>query len=190
MHTCALTASGAVKCWGHGGYGQLGNGSYTHANVPVDVTGLASGVIAITASHGNSCALTTGGGVKCWGYNITGQLGLGSSGGSAAVPVDVMGLANGVIAISADGFHSCALTTLGGVKCWGYNAYGQLGSGSNTDAYVPVEVTGLASGVIAISADRFHSCALTTGGGPSVGATTRPANWVTAQPQTLTFRST
>ena len=59
---------------------------------------------------------------------------------------------------------SCALSSSGGVVCWGSNAYGQLGDGTTTDRLTPVQVSGLASGVRAIGAGAYHTCALLTGG--------------------------
>jgi len=89
-HSCAVLSSGAVKCWGDNGYGQLGDGSNTDSNVPVDVVGI-SDAISISAGWEHTCAVLSSGAVKCWGDNGYGQLGDGSNTDSA-VPVDVVGI--------------------------------------------------------------------------------------------------
>jgi alpha-tubulin suppressor-like RCC1 family protein len=160
-HTCALTDAGGVTCWGSNAEGQLGNGSSadTHAPGVVDVSGLERGVSAIAAGGFHSCALTSAGGVKCWGSNEYGQLGDATT-TSSAVPVDVAALASGVAEISVGWAHTCASMTTGGVKCWGHNAFGGLGDGTRTDSSTPVAVSGLSSGVTAIAAGGLHTCAL------------------------------
>ena len=163
-HNCVLK-SGGVKCWGWNFYGQLGNGSNTDSNVPVDVSDLTSGISAISAGYYHSCAVTTGGAVKCWGKNDNGQLGNGNNNNSN-VPVNVSGLDSiSISEISAGNAHTCALTSGGGVKCWGFNRYGQLGNGTTQDSYTPVDVSNLSSDVQAISTGGYHTCALTTSGG-------------------------
>jgi len=167
-HTCAVTTAGGAKCWGNNAEGELGDGSTANSPVPVDVTGLSSGVAAISAGYDYTCAVTTGGGAKCWGYNGWGRLGDGTETNNSTTPVDVSGLSSGVASISAGGGHTCAVTTGGCAKCWGYNGEeGQLGIGSTSPAYstTPVDVSGLSSGVAEISAGGEHTCALTTGGG-------------------------
>ncbi len=164
FHTCALTNAGAVKCWGYGGLGVLGDGTTTSRWTPVDVVGLSTGVIAISTRSDHTCALTSGGGVKCWGVNHDGQLGDGTT-TARFMPVDVSGLSSGVIAISAGGLHTCALTSGGSVKCWGGNGDGALGDGTTTSRPTPVDVSGLGSSVIAITTGYAHTCALIIGGG-------------------------
>ncbi|RLT45300.1 MAG: alpha/beta fold hydrolase [Chloroflexi bacterium] len=166
-HTCALSTTGRVKCWGDNRIGQLGDGSTTNKATPVDVVGLGSGVAAIAAGRWHTCTLSTAGGVKCWGDNDSGQLGDGST-THKTTPVEVVGLGSGVAAIAASagsGWHTCALTTAGGVKCWGWNIYGQLGDGTTGSTSTPVNVVGLGSGVTAIAVGGQYTCALTTMGG-------------------------
>jgi hypothetical protein len=167
-HTCAVTTTGGVKCWGSTGIGQLGDGTFGSHTTPVDVcaTGatapcspandnLLAGVSAVAAGFAHTCALTTTGGVKCWGYNALGQLGDGM-GTDRSTPVDVCAtgatapcspandnLLTGVSAVAAGQVHTCALTTAGGVKCWGFNGSGPLGDGTNDSHSTPVDVVGL-----------------------------------------------
>ena len=128
-HSCALTASGGVRCWGHNVYGQLGNGTTTDRSVAADVTGLTGGIVAFAGGSEHSCALTTSGAVKCWGLNSDGQLGDGSY-YTRRIPAGVSGLGSGINGIAAGNWHSCALTAGGGVKCWGAKESGILGDGT------------------------------------------------------------
>ena len=163
-HMCALTPGGGVKCWGGNESGQVGDGTTARPNLPADVVGLSSGVVAISASGaGHSCAVSSGGSLKCWGRNSFGQVGDGT-GIDRLVPVNVTGLSSGIVAVANGGNHTCALTASGGVKCWGWNHVGQLGDGSFTTRTTPVDVVGLSSGVTAIVASYFHTCALTSAG--------------------------
>lgn len=161
-HTCAV-ANGGARCWGYNYFGQVGNGTDTDRDLPTPVSGLGSGVTSIVAGSLHSCALTSAGGVRCWGQNGFGQLGDGTD-TNRLTPVNVSGLSGGVQAIAAGGRHTCALTTTGGVKCWGDNEDGQLGDGTMTGRLTPVDVVGLGSGVQAISAGGSHTCALLSGG--------------------------
>ncbi|MBX7185157.1 MAG: hypothetical protein K1Y01_08455 [Vicinamibacteria bacterium] len=169
-HTCALTLSGAVKCWGRNSNGQLGDGTNIDRTSPVDVLGLSSGAIGIAAGLDHTCALTTGGGAKCWGNNSSGALGDGTN-VSGNSPADVSGLSAGLIRLSAANGRTCALTVAGGVKCWGRNTDGQLGDGTTTNRTLPVAPLEMRSGVVSVSAGKSHTCiGMREGGLRCVGA--------------------
>ena len=163
-HTCALSSAGAVSCWGRNHHGQLGDGTTIDRTTPVAVSGLSSGVVAIVAGDSHACALTNSGAMKCWGSNSSSRLGDGSS-TERTTPVAVSGLSSGVAAMAAGGAHTCALTTAGAMKCWGSNSFGQVGDGTTTTRATPVAVSGLSSGVEAITAGNSHTCALMSSGG-------------------------
>ena len=131
-----------MKCWGNNGSGQLGDGTPTNRDTPVDVTGLRSGVESISAGGGYTCAVATGVGATCWGGNRFGQLGDGTT-KERHRPVDVTRLTTGVAAVAGGGYHTCAVTTGGGAKCWGLNVFGQLGDGTTKVRHTPVNVIGL-----------------------------------------------
>ena len=172
QHTCALMSNGGVKCWGLNGNSELGasTGKKLASPKPLDVRGLTSGAKAVAAGDQHSCAITSRGGVKCWGANDDGTIGNGgglgtrnATGGRGwLTPVGVRGLASGVTALSSNSDHTCALTSAGEVKCWGK---GFRGDGSTTLASpVAVTVTGL-TGVKAIASGAVFNCALTATGG-------------------------
>ncbi len=166
IHTCALLDSGAVKCWGYNWQGQVGdNTSGNNRLTPTDVSGLSSGVSQIAMGSHHTCALLDSGAVKCWGYNGSGQIGDNTSGNERLTPTDVSGLSSGVSQISGGTSHTCALLDSGAVKCWGDNAWGQIGDNtSGNTRLTPTDVSGLSSGVDHIAVGDYHACALLDSG--------------------------
>ena len=171
-HNCALISDGTVACWGENLQGQLGLGNTTNSNIPVEVTGgslAGKQVIQISAGAMHTCAVITDGTVACWGENLQGQLGT-SDNTNSTVPVMITGGAvsnKTVKAISAGGLHTCALLSDGTVACWGYNQYGQLGTGDTNNSNTPVAVTGGAltnKTVTDVVALGNHTCALISDG--------------------------
>ena len=157
-HTCALLTTGQVQCWGANSAGQLGAGSTPNPHVAASVYGMSSGVIDAAAGGAHSCAVVSDGGVSCWGYNDYGQLGYaGAIANPVAAPVSA--LTSGVQAIVSGEVHNCVLTEAGGVKCWGDNTVSQLGTSISVSQTTPVDVPGLTSGVTALSAGSYFTCA-------------------------------
>jgi alpha-tubulin suppressor-like RCC1 family protein len=160
-HGCALTAGGTVRCWGDDTQGQLGDNNRTPSGTATIVSGITGGATAIAAGGMHTCAILSGGAVKCWGLDMSGQLGNGQSTGSSVIPVAVMGLTSGATAIAAGEAFTCAVVSGGAVKCWGDGLHGQLG-GPQSSA-TPMSVTMPAS-ITALAAGANHVCAVTTGG--------------------------
>ncbi len=173
---CALSSDNGLFCWGNNNtYGQLGDGTTTTLYTPVAVKmdGALAGKTIKQISVGNyyACALTTDGGVYCWGYNNYGQLGNGTTNNSSVpVAVNTAGVLAGktVTSISAGETNTCAVTSDGSAACWGYNNYGQLGNGTTNNSSVPVAVS--TSGVLAgkalvdIASGTVHTCAVSMDG--------------------------
>ncbi|HUG47644.1 MAG TPA: hypothetical protein VMP67_04460 [Candidatus Limnocylindria bacterium] len=160
---CALLTGGAVRCWGEGGSGQLGNGALENSPTPVEVAGL-SDAVALTAGASHACALRSGGSVVCWGSGQ--RLGNGSAEGSST-PVQVTGV-DDALAISAAWNHTCALRSDASLACWGLNGdgatgYGGLGDGTLDDRLAPIQVVDI-DDAVALDAGGWSTCAVRSGG--------------------------
>jgi alpha-tubulin suppressor-like RCC1 family protein len=161
-HSLALTSQGTVLSWGNNSGGQLGNGIFSYqSNIPV-VVGGANDIIAISASGLHSLALKSDGTVIGWGQNNIGQLTSNANFPLQNSPIAIAGV-NNIVSISAGGNHSLALRSDGIILSWGDNSMGQLGDGTTTGRYDPVEVY-KTSGIIAISVGVYHSLALNSDG--------------------------
>jgi hypothetical protein len=112
-HTCALTASDGVKCWGDNSADQLGDGTTTNRSTPVDVSGLTDGVTVIAAGWEHTCALVGNGRPKCWGSDESGQLGLGTA-SHRQTPVDVVTSVPPALLLNYTTGHSGSFFTLSG----------------------------------------------------------------------------
>ena len=149
-HTCAILDNGDLKCWGWDNYGQLGDGgSNTNTNAPSSTAinlGTGRTAVAVSAGDYHTCAILDNGDLKCWGRDNNGQLGDGGTTTDTNAPSSTainLGSGRTAVVVSAGNSHTCAILDNGEAKCWGYDAYGQLGDGgSNTNQGSPVAVSG------------------------------------------------
>jgi alpha-tubulin suppressor-like RCC1 family protein len=124
--TCALTASGQVRCWGSGTRGSLGNGSPPLDSFnPVTVANVSDAIAIGTGTH--ACELSSARTVRCWGGNSTGSVGADPAMAQFDTPAPVVPGISGVTSLGTGTNHTCVVVPDGAVRCWGYNAEGQLG---------------------------------------------------------------
>jgi alpha-tubulin suppressor-like RCC1 family protein len=166
-HYCAIISGGTVKCWGNNSRGQLGNGmNMNFSATPVTVTGL-TGATAISAGAFFSCAIVSGGAVKCWGYNGNGELGNGdatSHGQDSTTPVSVLNLSGAAVAIASGYQNTCVAISGGTVNCWGSNFKGQIGNGASGGISGWAQPVAGLTGASALAAGVAHICAIVADG--------------------------
>jgi alpha-tubulin suppressor-like RCC1 family protein len=172
-HTCALLESGAVRCWGWNDYGQLGG---MEEDVGTSGLGIAVPIppaTAIAAGAFHTCALLESGSVTCWGLNDAGQLGIPNLLHRLDTPPGTaiaLGAGRTAHAIGAGTSHSCALLDDFTIKCWGFNAEGELGIGATQNSadselgdHMPSVALG-ADPAAALTVGAHHACAIQKAG--------------------------
>jgi len=162
-HSLAITADGAVWSWGWGGYGMLGHGDQQNQLLPKKIEAFAGRrVVAVSAGHMHSLAITADGAAWSWGTGGCGKLGHGDQ-QSQLLPKKIEAFAGlRVVAVSVGHDHSLALTADGAVWSWGDGDYGKLGHGDWQDQPLPKKVEAFAGQrVVALSAGESHSLTLT-----------------------------
>ncbi len=157
-HSCAVSESGEVWCWGDGTRGALGPATFSESATPVQVGGVANAA-SVACGEGFTCARTTDGEASCWGSNDLGQLGRGQAGADATEPLPVS-LPAPAEWVSAGAGHACAVLADGGLWCWGDSSAGQLGPGGSgvvtpSPVQVPLEATALS-----VASGSLHTCGL------------------------------
>lgn len=155
QHTCGIRTDGTAWCWGHNDVGQLGTITPSHfIATPVQV-GSATTWSSISAGVADTCAVRLDGTAWCWGGNVDGQHGDGTTEGHTA-PVQV-GSGTTWATISVGAYHVCATRTDGTAWCWGRNTAGQLGIGSTDPVRVPTQV-GVETTWTSVSAGDLNTC--------------------------------
>lgn len=161
-HSCGLTAAGELWCWGYNWAGQLGDGTFsTRRPIPVRVQA-PSGVSFsdVSAGSNHTCGGTTGGQWYCWGVNVSGQLGDGTT-LSSPVPVLVAGGTAFAQVVGGEA-HSCGRTAAGTASCWGDPDVGALGDGRVTATLpqpTPVPVVD-GTGFTYLYAGNYRTCGI------------------------------
>jgi alpha-tubulin suppressor-like RCC1 family protein len=165
-HTCVLTTTGNIKCWGDNSMGQLGVGSNPQpVYSPSAYVGLGTGVTAAQMSAGSyhNCFASASRQLKCWGRNVEGQLGTGSGLSYELVPSSFIDMrsTNDVLQVVCGRAHTCAINWGQKIQCWGDGTYGQLGEGAWTSRAYPLNTVSIGSLTAKqLSAGLDHTCAL------------------------------
>src|SRR5690606_4986350 len=162
FHSCGEDPYGRVSCWGDNRFGQVGDGTTTtQRHVPTQVAAPKGVTLSgVVAGHFHTCAEGSDGKVYCWGQNMVGQLGDGSTTNRLA-PVAVSAPPNVTLSrLSAGDHHTCANGSDDEIYCWGSNFFGALGDGTKTDSWTPVAVSSPDSvQLVGPEAGGFHTCA-------------------------------
>ena len=160
-NTCAILTDGTLKCWGSGSNAKLGIGAdLSNKKNPVTVPLGGKARFVAIGSRSNNCAILRDNTLKCWGYNVEGGVGSGSTARTVNSPVQVnLGLGETVRSVKNDFGATCAVLNSGILKCWGLNTSGELGIGNRTNSPSPKTVN-LGQRAKSVEMGRKYTCAI------------------------------
>jgi alpha-tubulin suppressor-like RCC1 family protein len=162
-HACAVQTGGGTYCWGINTFGQIGDGTTAATRTSPTLVQGAPSFVELAAGIHHTCGRNAAGALQCWGRNDFGQLG-DSSFAMRTTPVPSGGARTFVrIGAGANRNHTCGITSLDRIQCWGLNLHGQLGDGTDVNSAVPLEVPG-GLAFTRVAQGFRHTCALTTTG--------------------------
>jgi alpha-tubulin suppressor-like RCC1 family protein len=171
---CAIDTSQVLWCWGSSVDGILGNGSTDESTVATPVLAAEGGprfspVAQVSIGTYSACAVKADHTLWCWGQNVADQLGIGSNEQGSLYPVQVGSLSSLIMNVSVFDSAACAVRSDGTVWCWGFGAYGQLGTGASSNGYAssPVQILTAAGGpplanVKSVNVMEYSTCAVKT----------------------------
>ncbi len=158
-HTCAVLDDDTLRCWGHNGFGQLGDNTLADKASPTTITLGGNTVKFISTGENHTCAILDDDSLSCWGDNDYGQLGDNSTTDRRA-PTSISLGTNTAKFISARNRHTCAILDDDSLSCWGYNGAGQLGDGTTVDKDEPTAVNLGSNTAKVVSVGKNHTCAV------------------------------
>lgn len=160
--SCGITSTDALKCWGFNGSGNVGDGTTTDRKVPTLINS-GTGYAAIEVSETNTpCAITIAGALKCWGYNLFGTVGDGTT-VSKLSPI-VIDSGTNYSSLSSGSSVMCGITTAGVLKCWGYNGTGAVGDGTITTTKTSPSIADSGVTYAQVKTSGVVTCGITTTG--------------------------
>ncbi len=171
-HTCAILDNGTILCWGLNEYGQLGDGNNIDQNSPISVNMYSNGTynaLHIASGGSHTCAILNNGSVLCWGSNVYGQIGDGTTttgftNRTTATKTDLPSGRTGV-SITTGEDHTCAILDNEELMCWGRNGAGQLGEGSYSNQKLPKHTNlPLGRAGLSIMSGMSHTCSILADG--------------------------
>jgi alpha-tubulin suppressor-like RCC1 family protein len=172
-HTCALTTTGQLYCWGANNLSQRGLLPSGAVSTPQLLPIAGQSFKRVATGFQFTCALSLTNAVYCWGRNDIGQLGIGVT-STSETPRLVPLPSDTYVNIVAGAFHVCVLSARGAMLCWGNNLDGQLGRGSTEPSPVPASPVLPSAGASVQGAawralPRGDTCATAAAGGASAG---------------------
>lgn len=140
-NSCGIKTDGSLWCWGSDSEGQLGDGGGAVSSlIPKIVPGGQTWKQVSASDGGHVCAIRSNDSLWCWGENIFGEVGDGTT-TDRTTPVAVSGGGTWK-SVSAGGWYTCGLKTDDTAWCWGADNFGQLGNGVSGSTTTPMAVSG------------------------------------------------